>query len=61
MSERLKYVCFYISNAENLTYLSRFILRDGVGTLSRHIMSGQVVKASTGHIPQPFLIRDGKN
>lgn len=57
MSERLKYVLFFISKAVNLTYLSRFILRDGVGTLSRHVVSGQVVKASQGHIPQPFLIR----
>ncbi len=37
-----------------LTYLSRH-WRDGVGTLSR-LSAGQVVKASQGHYPQPFLI-----
>jgi len=33
---------------------------DGIGTFSRFV-SGQVVKASAGHYPQPFLIRDLKN
>ena len=39
--------------------LSVPIQRDGIGTLFRY--SRQVVKASSGHYPQPFLIRGLKN
>jgi hypothetical protein len=36
-----------------LTYLSR-VSQDGFGTL--FLLMDQVVKASQGHYPQPFLI-----
>ena len=46
--------------SRDLTYLSViFTITGGVGTLrSVEFHSEQVVKASSGHIPQPFLIRD---
>ena len=48
-----------VFKAFNLTYLSR-LYRDGIGTFAAvcNTQTKLVVKASTGHYPLPFLIRD---
>jgi len=67
-SEELSTILVNDCRAVNLTYLSctqqachieLVEIRDGIGTLYR-IATKQVVKASTGHYPQPFLISDVK-
>ena len=53
-----QYVEFQYCRSFYLTYLSR-LPRDGVGTLQRFFQTSmQVVKASSGHFPLPFLISE---
>jgi hypothetical protein len=53
-SEELLICCVFLSL--DLTYLSR-LRQDGIGTLLLAKKANkQVVKASQGHYPQPFLI-----